>query len=362
MKITALSVTMILGLCSLAAAQGDPEALFRRWDRNGDGVLVIDEVPGPMQRLFGRNDRDGDGKITLEEHLGAMRPRPRPEPEGEGQGDGEARRLTVRQTWPQEPEGYDRELWIEAPDGEAPLPVVVAFHGNGGAARSTLRQWRELEGALLVAPQGYRRSWNIYGEASEAPDVAFLKPLLARVKEAEPRADLSRVTLVGTSNGAGLIYRLLIDLDERPFQKAVLLVSSLIEKQYHDGRFWSSRPGSNSYDVPKTPKPGPELLTFHGTRDRVVPYEGGLRGRVPHVSAQRTAFALARAFGHQGPQIPDAEGEALDGGLRRYRYQEGRVTHYKMVGGEHGLGRARDAVMRRIVAFLRAPASGRSPR
>jgi hypothetical protein len=38
---------------------------FRRWDRNADGKLTADEVPG--ERLFRMLDRDSDGVVTRDE-------------------------------------------------------------------------------------------------------------------------------------------------------------------------------------------------------------------------------------------------------------------------------------------------------
>jgi len=43
----------------------DPEQLFRRLDRNGDGKLTADEVPNPQ--ILKALDRDGDGVVTREE-------------------------------------------------------------------------------------------------------------------------------------------------------------------------------------------------------------------------------------------------------------------------------------------------------
>jgi Ca2+-binding EF-hand superfamily protein len=48
---------------------GDPreriKAAFERFDTDGDGVLVADDLPFPQ--FFERLDLDGDGKLTREE-------------------------------------------------------------------------------------------------------------------------------------------------------------------------------------------------------------------------------------------------------------------------------------------------------
>ena len=41
---------------------------------------------------------------------------------------------------------------------------------------------------------------------------------------------------VGTSNGAGMIWRLLIELDNpRPFRRVIPMVSNFCEQQHHEG-------------------------------------------------------------------------------------------------------------------------------
>ncbi|MDB4539526.1 YceI family protein [Saprospiraceae bacterium] len=50
-------------------AQGafDPNALFKRWDKDGDGALTGREIPPRMKQQMGRFDGDGDGKVSLDE-------------------------------------------------------------------------------------------------------------------------------------------------------------------------------------------------------------------------------------------------------------------------------------------------------
>ena len=64
---------------------------------------------------------------------------------------------------------------------------------------------------MIVAASGYNRLWNVYSENSQADDVDFLLKLIKKVGEDVPEADIEDVTIVGTSNGAGMIYRLLME-------------------------------------------------------------------------------------------------------------------------------------------------------
>ena len=53
-------------------AGGDPSAFFKRLDKNGDGKLTADELPGQMKQSFSKLDEDGDGSITKAEFAKAV--------------------------------------------------------------------------------------------------------------------------------------------------------------------------------------------------------------------------------------------------------------------------------------------------
>ena len=330
-----------------AKAYGQTKALeiFKAWDKNGDGVLVISEIPANLRGLFPTNDRNNDGKITIREHIIAMA-RPAPVVRPQTRVD----EFRIRQEWEQEPGGWARRVLVRKPVAvERKLPVVIFLHGNGGQAENAINQFKHLSDTIFICPQGYRRSWNVYREASEAPDVRFIEEIIGYLRTRERDADMNNVTLIGSSNGSGLVHRLIIEVDRKPFKKAVCLIASMIEKQYRDGNFWvSSEEGKNLYDIKKYPTRGVKVIYFHGTNDRVVPYYGGNRGDVPHISAQETAFAFANAFGYSGSRIADSDGTSVAPGIFAYAYGEVEFTHYKLVGEGHGIGRYREFVDRAI--------------
>lgn len=328
-------ITFLVLLAEVSAT----EARFRQWDRNGDGVLVLDEVPPPMRKFFNGKDADGNGKVTLQEHLGRGRNLPANNRKPQDTPASKPA-FTIRQTWHQEPDGFDREVYVRAPkDADGKVPVILYFHGNGGQASRSLGMLGYMEDVLFLAPQGYERSWNIFGERSEAPDVEFLKQILQRIPRNYPQADMENLVLIGSSNGAGIINRIMIEMEAHPYRLVIQLVASLIEEQYHDGKFWVSSTPTNQYDTPRKPAtPGPEVLYFHGTEDKVVPYAGGLRGRkFKHVSALDTAYAWASAFGYKGQQIPETKGREVEKGFVLYAYPDARVRHYKLNGSGHSI-------------------------
>lgn len=325
------------------------ERAFRAWDRNRDGVLERGEVPPGPRKIFDRVDGNRDGKITLAEHIAATSG---PPSTPNTVSSGEAKRHTIRQQWKQEQNGFDREFFVRVPTTSSTddanistskqWPVTFVFHGNGGTARPTIGQWPQLlKGHLIVSPQGYQKSWNISDEKSKAPDVEFFNLMVKHIEEKYPNADLSKISLIGFSNGAGYIFRLLIELDGNiKITNAVPLVSSLIEQQYHNQSFWKRSNDSNAnYDLKTNPVGKRNILTIHGTADRVVPYEGGMRGRnAKHISAQETAYAWAQQQGFAGNRIPGNAGKPLNKDIIRYNYPEAQVTHLKVLNGGHGFG------------------------
>lgn len=347
------------------ATQVSPqERAFRAWDRNRDGMLERGEVPPGPRQIFDQVDRNKDGKISLTEHLAATSGKPaRPTVEKRG----ESKRHTIQQKWSQEPAGFDREFFVHVPEasslntpaksGNKRYPVTFVFHGNGGTARSTLGQWPQLlEGHLIVAPQGYQRSWNISDEKSKAPDVGFFNLMINDIEAKYPDADLSKISLIGFSNGAGFIFRLLIELDGTlKITNAVPLVSSMLEQQYHDHCFWKrSDDSKTNYDLKTTPVLLCNLLTIHGTADRVVPYAGGMRGtHAKHIAAQLTAYAWAKHQGFTGKQIADNAGQPLNNNIIRYTYRGANVTHLKVLNAGHGLGTASRQVNELVGDFIR---------
>merc|ERR1711874_455614 len=266
---------------------------------------------------------------------------------------GSARDLTLEidQTWSQEPAGYTRtaKAAIPATSAGQKVPVVFHLHGNGGQGNT--RPFGNFlgEDCIIVAPDGYERSWNIYSEASKADDVQFILDLIAKVGAEIPAADMDNVNIAGTSNGAALTYRLMIETGAgRPFRRAFPMVSSLIAPQYHDDTFWASpvsaAPGeANVYDTPVTPMFADsfEYAHFHGTEDKLLQYEGASTSflGVEVIAAQKTDYLWAVAMGYTGPQLPDSAGVNIGTSaqpVEEYVYLNGRVRHYKLVGEGHG--------------------------
>merc|ERR1712055_213945 len=222
--------------------------------------------------------------------------------------DGGTFEITIVQSWSQET-NYARVTQVQVPPTTAgqKVPMVIDLHGNGG--QGNLRRLSYLaDGAVIVAPSGYERSWNVNNEKSKADDVSFILELISRVAEDHPAADANNVNLIGTSNGAAIIYRLLIATGiDRPFHRVFPMVSSMISVQWRDGSFWKAPDTmSNDYTIQTVPEFSDdfEYYHFHGTDDGTIAYEGKCPGPpflgedVCVVPAQQTDFLFAQAVGY----------------------------------------------------------------
>lgn len=102
----------------------------------------------------------------------------------------------------------------------SPVPVVVLLHGRFMTADQILGYTRLAFAsgpAVVIAPQGYDRSWNADGCCGPAwhlgvDDVAFVRAALDQTFASTPMAERSRVYAAGFSNGGRLAYLLACDM------------------------------------------------------------------------------------------------------------------------------------------------------
>jgi poly(3-hydroxybutyrate) depolymerase len=251
--------------------------------------------------------------------------------------------LSITQTWEQQPSGYARTAVVQVPAGAGPHPVIILLHGNGGTGAQMIGALDpHVSTAIRVAPSGYLTSWNVDGEASRAPDVAFIRDLIAMLKTYD-NVDAGKISIFGISNGSGMTNRLLIELDGAAFQNAGCQVSQMLAKMYHDGNFWFNASGTNAYDQTLAPAKRRRIISINGTSDPLIPYNGGTSGIGTFLSAQESIYRFAQAMGETGPQLADSAGVVGTGTngysapFVKYTYRSGQFVHYKLIGGNHGL-------------------------
>jgi polyhydroxybutyrate depolymerase len=224
---------------------------------------------------------------------------------------------------------YLLHLPESSPSGRA-LPLLLVFHGAGGGSASMARHaglapLAVARGYAVVHPDGLDRRWNDGRGNAEQDDVEFIRVLLDSLGR-ELTVDPRRVYAAGISNGAGFSYRLACDL---PGTFAAIAAVAGAPAAVLEERCAVTRPVS--------------VIAFQGTRDPLMPYEGGdvalRRGRV--LSAPRSAALFAGVDGCAPAPVVAAEPDTVADGIRvrRTTYEacrEGRsVVLYTIDGGGH---------------------------
>lgn len=223
--------------------------------------------------------------------------------------------------------GLDREYMLYVPTsytGEDARPLVVNLHGHSSSAGeqaiySGLPLKAEEEGFIVVTPQGTgdEPHWNFTTVEAGAPDdVAFTSDLLDKL-ESELCIDTSRVYVAGISNGAAMSVTLACFLSDRI--AAIAPVAGL-------------------FLFPGCPSTHPvSVIAFHGTDDRLVPFEGGSVSEsalnVPPIEDSANQWAV-----HNGcPDSPTEEQATEHVRLVRYEGcdQGAAVELYVVEGGGH---------------------------
>jgi len=73
-RLLLLFTIVAIGVVGSANAQ-QAKRQFEKWDKDGDGKLVKDELPQNFRKNFDRVDADKDGVIVLEEHQNFLKQR-----------------------------------------------------------------------------------------------------------------------------------------------------------------------------------------------------------------------------------------------------------------------------------------------
>jgi polyhydroxybutyrate depolymerase len=151
--------------------------------------------------------------------------------------------------------------------GDTPPPLVVALHGGLQSVDALIRMSdldveAQRSGFAVVYPVGVERTWNAgrcCGAARHlgVDDVGFVIAVIDRLIAAG-QADAARIYATGISNGGMLAYRLATEHAQR-----FAAIAPVAANMLNEGR--PSHPVS--------------VLHIHGTRDRMVPFGGGVGER-----------------------------------------------------------------------------------
>lgn len=173
-------------------------------------------------------------------------------------------------------DGRTRSYGVHIPlilKNQTNVPVILAFHGGGSNSKimklsTELAALSDKEGFVVVYPNGTGPggrllTWNsgrccAWAKRKNINDVGAISELLDQLTRIVPY-DKKRVYATGISNGAMICYRLACELSDKI--AAIAPVAGPLEIS------------------PCTPKRPVPVIHFHGTKDRNVPYQGGVGDR-----------------------------------------------------------------------------------
>ena len=254
---------------------------------------------------------------------------------------GQAVRRTI------EVDGRERTYYVYVPKStRRPMPLVMVLHGGGNFAGNKARQMErytrfntiaDREGFLVCYPLGFKGNWNdgrkdVFTAAHQEniDDVKFLRRVVSAIAKEYP-LDRSRVFITGISNGAIMSHRMAAEASDLVTAIAPVVggMADAVADSFH----------------PKYPV---SLCVIQGTKDPLVPFDGGTigyrfgrkRGRI--ISTSETVEKYLRLNRITGQptvkELPDTD--PSDGTTTKVRtYPPGRtgarVQVYVVENGGH---------------------------
>jgi polyhydroxybutyrate depolymerase len=216
-------------------------------------------------------------------------------------------------------DGVLRSFVVHVPASvPTPSPLVLVFHGFTSSPDrveelSGMTRVADAEGFIVAYPAalGYLPAWTVDDERQGDRDVGFARDLVAAVAGAVD-IDADRVYAAGMSNGGGMAGRLACD--------AADLIAAV-----------GPVAGAHSVTTCDPVRPVP-VVAFHGTADRIVPYDGFDLLGLP--SVEEWAAGWAARDGCSG--VPEVSTVTDDVERRTWTGCAADVVLYTVDGGRHG--------------------------
>jgi polyhydroxybutyrate depolymerase len=187
--------------------------------------------------------------------------------------------------------GETREYLLYVPksyDSTRSTPLVISMHGGAGwpAMQRDVSGWNrvaEHHGFIVVYPSGVRlggtgpRAWRLMRRETDlSKDVRFISDLIDELENSY-NIDPTRIYADGLSNGGAMAFVLSCGLSDRIAAVGMVAAAQMLPFS------WCT----NSRPVP--------MISFHGTDDSAVPYEGGTSwvwdGSFPDVAEWTASWA-----------------------------------------------------------------------
>ncbi|WP_414170119.1 alpha/beta hydrolase family esterase [Streptoverticillium reticulum] len=233
-------------------------------------------------------------------------------------------------------QGRSRTLTVVGRTGRQPRPIVLLLHGSHQTAAKlrafTARAFDRLaaDGAAVLAYlDGYKQHWNdarisnrFAARTEGYDDVAFVRHAIDLLV-GRHGGDPSRVYVVGFSNGGQMAIRLVHEIPELLAGATVISATQPAEENF----------------APTNPVHRPLPIMFiHGTKDPLVPYDGGMAGmwgfrpRGLGLSAPQSAHYYAQRNQISADPVTEQVGGADDVGAGRRRVTSVTALHYRQPG------------------------------
>jgi polyhydroxybutyrate depolymerase len=227
--------------------------------------------------------------------------------------------------------GEEREYLLHVPksyDRTVPTPLVISLHAamTWPAFQMNLTRWNRTadeNGFIVVYPAGTGtglKTWFMDGARTPSgmPDVRFISELIETLQPTY-NIDPTRIYANGMSNGGGMAFVLSCTLSDRIAAIGAVAAAQSLPWTWCTG----SRP------VP--------MIAFHGTGDRIVPYDGGKVAIAPRPFPGVTAWAANWARRNRCGPMPVES--AVAGDVTRLEYtdcaDDAPVLLYTIRGGGH---------------------------
>lgn len=237
--------------------------------------------------------------------------------------------------------GGTRNYLLNLPAGyshSTPQPLILAFHGKAqdGAQFEAQTQLTDPNfnalGAVVAFPEGINNQW--LGDPESPPkkelnDIAFAQTLFEHLTK-EYCVDLSRVYIVGFSNGGGLTNLLACDATFSSHVAAAAIVSGAV---YRDKSLKGDELLFDACNSARSPLP---ILEMHGSKDPVIHYDGKSTPDGETYPINELVAGWRERNGCTGKAVA----KSIHGGSVAkkswYRDDEEVMSHYYIEGFGHG--------------------------
>ena len=194
-------------------------------------------------------------------------------------------------------DGQARQYRIHVPRSyrpDQPIPLVINLHGYSSNAAeqervSQMSSKADQAGFIVVHPEGLGspQTWHVGPRSESEADLLFLRDMISQL-QSRFSIDPARIYVTGISNGAQMANRLGCELSE--------VVAAI-------GPVSGGYPPSQECN-PSRPVP---IVAFHGTEDKLIPYEG--QGRLFLPAREWAAGWAARNGCDPTPVVTFQKGE-----------------------------------------------------